>query len=210
MVIAANVDPRRPGVNSALTASGRGAYDGGMRQACIAVAALALALPARGLEVRLGGGCAVHVARHPGYEEPLDPAPVLFGSAGVEILSDVSGLVVDGAAGWAGGAADVQATFSFRHSLAVDWGVLEPFLQVGVGWAGRFSGELTQTALFPEAAAGIEAGKGPVTAQLLACYRPVPLPLFEAEEYPLRRLALAARLRWALPQRGRSGLRGRR
>lgn len=170
-----------------------------MRKAWIAVTALALAASAQGLEVRLGAGGAVHLARHPGYEEPLDPAPVVFVSAGVEILSGVSGLVVDAAAGWASGATDVEATFTFRHSLAVDWGILQPFVQVGVGWVGRFSAELSHAALFPEAAAGIEAAMGALAGQLLACYRPVPVPLFSAEEYPLRRVAIAVRLQRALP-----------
>jgi len=51
---------------------------------------------------------------------------------------------------------------------------------------------------------------GAFTGQLFAAVRPVPVPLFEADPYPLRRIAVAARVRWTVPQRGRSDLRGRR
>ncbi len=182
-----------------------------MRSAWIGAAALVLAGHAWGLDVRIGAGCAVHLARHPGFEEPLDDPPALFLGAGVELLSYESGLVADLAAGWAEEATDGQVTFSFRHSLAVDWGVFTPFLQAGVGWATRFrDGRLTHSSLFPEAGAGLDAAMGAFTWQVFAAARPVPMPLFEAEQYPLRRVALSARVRWEVPQRGRSGLRGLR
>jgi hypothetical protein len=166
-------------------------------------AALLLALPSWGLDVRPAALCAVHLARHPGYEEPLDAAPVLFVGVGLELREGDTAFALDGSVGPAREATDAQVTFAFRHALSVDWGLITPFLQAGAGWAGRFSGGLTMQALFPEAAAGIEAGRGPFAAQLLALYRPVPLRLFEAEEFPLRRIGISARLLWAPGQRGR-------
>jgi hypothetical protein len=157
-------------------------------------------------DVRVGAGAALQAARHPGYEEPLDPAPLLFVTADMEVSSDASGLAIDIAAGRAGDWIDWQASFGFVHTFSVDMGIFAPFVLVGAGWTGRSSGqsgELSHAALFPEAGLGVEAALGALTARVLVCYRPAPLPvpLVEADEFPLRRVAVAVRFLWGLAGR---------
>jgi len=172
----------------------------GVLRAWYGVAAcLAFAQALWGADVRLGVGAAVHLARHPSYDEPLESGPVVFGTAGVEVIEDASGAGVDLAAGAAADWLDWEAVFYFRHTLVRS--TLMPFLRVGVGWAARASlesGEICLTALFPEAGLGVEAQWGALSAQVAVSYRPAPfpVPLLAAEAYPLRRIAFLAEARW--------------
>jgi hypothetical protein len=159
------------------------------------------------LDVRLAGGASLHTARYRPVREPLDNAPLLFGTAAVDLVQDETALVSSVAAGWGSDALDWEAVIGIRHMLAVDWGDVAPFLQAGIGWATRTAGGhvFETTALFPEAVIGIEAATAGPTLDLSACYRPAPLPLpqLEGQQYPLRRFCVAVSARWVIARGAR-------
>jgi hypothetical protein len=158
--------------------------------------------PLGALDVRLAAGASLHAARYPSVEDPLDSTPFAFATAALDVVQDETAFVTALAAGGDGAVLDWEVIAAFRRLLALDCGAFRPYLQAGIGWSVRSTGRdvLDRTALFPEAVVGIEASTGGPIFDLAACYRPAPLPLpmLEDKQYPLRRFCIALSARWVI------------
>jgi hypothetical protein len=166
------------------------------------LALVLLAPPLGALDLRLAAGASLHASRYPSVDDPLDSAPFVFGTAALDVVQDETVFVTAVAAGGNAAALDWEMVAAFRRLLVLDWGVLRPYLQAGIGWSVRSAGHdvIHRTALFPEAVIGIEATTGGPILDVAACYRPapLPLPLLEDQQYPLRRFCIAVSARWVI------------